>query len=243
VCYGEEPAWALDLREGSARLRLVGEEDADFTGRATAIEALKVRVWRGRGPAGGSGDLVAFLTETACSEGMSDLKRPFTARVSLPDGRVLAGCCRPATGLAPSGSGGAASPTSSAKPSVPPPPAAAARVVPDWADSLVDYHGALRSCTSEVLRTEAVVFAEKRPNNKVHLVLRIPGPRYVDCEAAPEGAVRVRPREKNAALSPVEQAVLLTLLPGEPPRGACDRSEPAFDEKGHPFGWITRKGC
>jgi heat shock protein HslJ len=38
--------------------------------------------------------LVAFLREASCSDNMSDVAHPFTARVSLPDGRLLAGCCR-----------------------------------------------------------------------------------------------------------------------------------------------------
>jgi hypothetical protein len=65
----------------------------------------------------------------------------------------------------------------------------------------------------------------------------------VDCESSVSGPVRISERKKNAPLGPAEQAVVLTLLPGEPPRGSCDRSEPALDDKGNPFGWITRKGC
>jgi hypothetical protein len=125
----------------------------------------------------------------------------------------------------------------------PPAPAAAARPFADWADSLADYVEALRSCTVEALRTEAVLFAEKRPKNKVHLVLRLPGSAYVDCEAPPSGSARLQPRDKGVPLAPAEQAALLTLLPGEPPRGPCDKSEPAFDDKGNPIGWITRKSC
>ena len=52
---------------------------------------------------GRGGDLVAFLRDAVCSDGMSDTKHPVIARVSLADGRFLAGCCRivPATTAAP----------------------------------------------------------------------------------------------------------------------------------------------
>ena len=39
-------------------------------------------------------EIVAFIREGECSDGMSDVKHPVVARVSLPDGRFLAGCCR-----------------------------------------------------------------------------------------------------------------------------------------------------
>jgi hypothetical protein len=93
------------------------------------------------------------------------------------------------------------------------------------------------------MRTEAVVFAERRAKGVVHLVLRLPGKTYADCESPGEGSARISARPRNAPLAPPETAALITLFPGEPPRGTCDRSEPAVDEKGSPFGWITRKGC
>src|SRR5512136_794226 len=53
-----------------------------------------MRKWRGRLAGGAGSDLVAFLREADCSDSMSDVKHPVVARVSLPDGRFLAGCCR-----------------------------------------------------------------------------------------------------------------------------------------------------
>ena len=94
VCYGNEPSWSLELSEATARFQTSGEGESDFTGGASIIAALKVQAWRGRPADGRGGDLVAFLTEAQCSDAMSDLKRPFIARVSLPDGRLFAGCCR-----------------------------------------------------------------------------------------------------------------------------------------------------
>jgi hypothetical protein len=187
---------------------------------------------------------VAFLSETACSDGMSDLKRPVTARVSLPDGRLLAGCCRVSTLSTVAGApvGAVPAPLAMGGASAPPQKAGAVPAEADWASNLPDYLSALRSCTNEALRAEAVHFAEKKPK-VVHLVLRMPGNQYVDCEAPASGPVRVKGRGKNAALHPAEEAVVLTLLPGVPPRGDCYRSEPAVDDRGNPFGWISRKGC
>lgn len=51
-------------------------------------------------------DLVVFLRDGACSDGMSETQHPVSARVSLPDLRFLAGCCRVPSapvGAAPAG--------------------------------------------------------------------------------------------------------------------------------------------
>jgi uncharacterized membrane protein len=253
ICQGNEPPWTLDLAGGTARLSLLGEEDADFTGEATVLPQLKVQAWRGRPGGGRVGDLVAFVSKTTCGDSMSDAKRPFTARVSLPDGRLLAGCCRPST-LFRSGSGTAAEPGGTpavalgmSPPKAPAPaatPAAPAMPTPnDWATEIEKFLPALRSCVNEALRTEAVVLIERKPNDNIHMVLRLPDKRYADCQVSSYGPARVIRRGKNAALKPEEQVALLTLLPGQPPIGSCDRTEPALDEKGTPFGWITRKGC
>ena len=101
---------------------------------------------------------------------------------------------------------------------------------------------AATGCIFEAMRAEAVVFAERR-GDVSHLVLRVQNKAYVDCESRGDGSARIRERPRSTPLSGVESTTLITLFPGEPPRGKCDRSEPAFDEKGNPFGWITRKGC
>ena len=88
-----------------------------------------------------------------------------------------------------------------------------------------------------------MVYAEARPKSAMHLVLRLQGGRYADCDALAYGPARVSQRPKNAALPKNEQGPVLTLLPGEPPRGPCNESTPALDDKGNPFGWITRKRC
>jgi heat shock protein HslJ len=95
ICFGNEPSWSLQFSErGRARLMLPDQKPAEYRGRETRLDALKERSWRGKPASGKGGDVVAFLRESACSDGMSDTKHPVTARVSLSDGRLLAGCCR-----------------------------------------------------------------------------------------------------------------------------------------------------
>jgi heat shock protein HslJ len=95
MCFGNEPSWGLALdAPGKARLLLPDAPAAEYRGTETRLEHLRERIWRGRAAGGAGRDLVAFLREAACSDGMSDTTHPVVARVSLPDGRFLAGCCR-----------------------------------------------------------------------------------------------------------------------------------------------------
>jgi heat shock protein HslJ len=92
VCFGTEPFWNVDLTEpGRARYSRPEGAPAVFRGAERATATRGERHWRGRGR---SGDLVVFISEGACSDGMSDTTHPATARVSLPDGTFLKGCCR-----------------------------------------------------------------------------------------------------------------------------------------------------
>ena len=93
ICFGNEPSWGVDLATaGSACLSFPGEEGLTYRGAIVRNEPLREGMWRGTSSAGR--DLVVFLRDGACSDGMSDTTHPVSARVSLPDGRFLAGCCR-----------------------------------------------------------------------------------------------------------------------------------------------------
>ncbi len=238
VCYGDEPSWRLDVAGDEARLVSSGEEEKDYAGRLTSLDRVKVHAWRGRPVQGAGGEIVTILSEDPCRDGTTEQRRPYTARVSLPDGRLLVGCCRLATirnAPAPT------RPPEAAPVTLPPP--APASALSDWAASLGVFLPALRICTFEAMRTEAVLFAQKRPDNSVHLVLRLPGKVYADCKVGPSGTAKLNQRPKDKPLLPQEQAVVLTLFPGAPPREPCYRNEPAVDSEGNPFGWISRKGC
>jgi heat shock protein HslJ len=95
ICFGNEPSWGLHFTApGAARLVLPDAAPVEYRGSETRLDAIHERTWRGKPASGGGGDLVAFLSDSACSDGMSDQRHPATARVSLADGRFLAGCCR-----------------------------------------------------------------------------------------------------------------------------------------------------
>jgi uncharacterized membrane protein len=86
---------------GKARFSTPDESGVDYVGSATRLHPLDEQVWRGTPSTGQGGDLVAFLRRTACSDGMSEVTHPVTARVSLGDRRAFAGCCRVLAGAAP----------------------------------------------------------------------------------------------------------------------------------------------
>jgi heat shock protein HslJ len=95
LCFGNEPFWSLDLTQpGVGRFATPDTSSAEYRGGAVRQEWLGESLWRGKPAAGDAGELVAFLRDGACSDGMSDTVHPVSARVSLPDGVFLAGCCR-----------------------------------------------------------------------------------------------------------------------------------------------------
>ena len=104
TCTGNEPSWKLEVAGAFATLsQLTGTapEERKFKGEIEKVPAARVpsAIWRGRLDAG-LRDLVAVITQESCkdtmsSEGPTGGEFPFTARVSLPQGAVRTGCCRP----------------------------------------------------------------------------------------------------------------------------------------------------
>lgn len=93
ICFGNEPSWRVDLTTpGVAQYSTPDGEAVTFHGGVTRNDLLNESLWRGS-PANGR-DLVVFLRDAACSDQMSDTEHPVAVRVSTPDGRFLAGCCR-----------------------------------------------------------------------------------------------------------------------------------------------------
>jgi heat shock protein HslJ/uncharacterized membrane protein len=95
ICFGNEPFWRLDLTEtGKAAFSTPDTPVVEHLGAANTLAWRKETVWRGRASAPDGGELVAFVREGPCSDGMSDAVHPYSVNVSLPDGRHLVGCCR-----------------------------------------------------------------------------------------------------------------------------------------------------
>jgi heat shock protein HslJ len=93
VCFGTEPQWSLELLEpGIARFSTPDTPAVEYRGAAARLEHLGEAVWRGADAQGG--ELVAWLRDASCSDNMSDTQHPVTARLSLPAGSFMAGCCR-----------------------------------------------------------------------------------------------------------------------------------------------------
>lgn len=93
ICFGTEPQWGVDLLEpGVARFSTPDKAVVEYRGTATRVEHLGETLWRGSDAAGD--ELVALLRDATCSDNMSDTQHPVTARVLLPGGGFLAGCCR-----------------------------------------------------------------------------------------------------------------------------------------------------
>jgi heat shock protein HslJ len=102
MCFGNEPSWKVDLTTpGIAKAEVLGEEAKTYRGGATRNDVLKETLWRGSPDAGR--DLVVFLSDRSCSDQMSDVVHPVTARASFADGRFFAGCCRVVGGAGTAG--------------------------------------------------------------------------------------------------------------------------------------------
>lgn len=93
ICFGNEPSWRVDLTEpGVASFTTPDDATVVYRGAATRQDFLAETLWRGT--AANGRDLVLWMQDRTCSDGMSDTEHPVTARASLPDGRFLSGCCR-----------------------------------------------------------------------------------------------------------------------------------------------------
>ena len=94
ICFGNEPSWSISLNTPDRAVYSVpGGTPREFRGHETRNDVIREKVWRGRESSSDS-DLVLFLREAPCSDGMSDDKHPMFARASLPDGSFRVGCCR-----------------------------------------------------------------------------------------------------------------------------------------------------
>lgn len=84
---GTEPFWRIDIKGGGMKLTQVGM--ADVTATNAGLAALDGRaVWTAQS---GETAVIVTLVRGDCSDGMSDLKYPYTAEVKVGDA-TLKGC-------------------------------------------------------------------------------------------------------------------------------------------------------
>ncbi|MFY2763228.1 hypothetical protein [Arenimonas sp. MALMAid1274] len=98
LCRGNEPFWSLDIRADSALLK-TPESEADFDGELLAGSGGSFRF---QGSVDGAPDEIveALVSPAQCFDTMADgPASPFSAQVSLPDGRAGSGCCTAEFGL------------------------------------------------------------------------------------------------------------------------------------------------
>jgi hypothetical protein len=230
----DAPHWTLLLDENRAWLVVPPGRGVNLEGRFS-LDGSTSFGWRGRSTGGGR-DLVAFVSETACTMSSTE-EQSFAVRVSLPDGRFVSGCCQRVGDTSAEEAQAALRP----RPSPAPTPAPA---LGDWISSLTTFHPAIRECVGELSKAEAVVFAAVKPDKTTHLVLRLPEDRYADCLLPPgRGPAQVSLRPPDTPTSAEERAAILSLLPTPPPMEPCYRPQAVFDENGERLGWIALKGC
>ncbi|MCM5678985.1 YbaY family lipoprotein [Schlegelella sp. S2-27] len=98
VCQGHEPDWSLRLWDSRSTLQGPTARPLQLRGAWERIDHLqpRVAVWRGA-PATARTPLVAMLSQEHCVDAMGEEgEAPSSHRavVSLPDGRIVSGCCR-----------------------------------------------------------------------------------------------------------------------------------------------------
>lgn len=95
VCAGAQPRFRLDVSREQVRFVPSGGVEQELLGSYAAEAKYKAFVWRGGLP-GAEEQIVAFGIERSCQAAEEEL--PYTLLLSLPGGRLLQGCCKPAAG-------------------------------------------------------------------------------------------------------------------------------------------------
>jgi uncharacterized membrane protein len=97
LCTGTEPFWDLQIQAGWARYSLAGSHDRTFN----ASSWLSARGLLGQFVVRltdedntGQNGYAVMVRNASCSDNMSDRLYPFNGVLILPEGEVLAGCCR-----------------------------------------------------------------------------------------------------------------------------------------------------
>ena len=95
-CGGTEPFWSLALEEGQATYSSPDQEEQSMSASRWREASGRIGIFAVQLERDGQIGYASVWREHAgaCSDGMSDLRYPFGTIVILPEGEVLAGCCR-----------------------------------------------------------------------------------------------------------------------------------------------------
>lgn len=93
-CTGTEPFWNITTANGEAQFSTPDSQSEWTAGQMEwargSMNAFIIRLKKGDAP----GQITAFRTGNACSDGMSDTAFPFHGVLTGPDGSVYSGCCQ-----------------------------------------------------------------------------------------------------------------------------------------------------
>jgi uncharacterized membrane protein len=95
-CSGTEPFWSLALEEGRAAYSSLDQEEQAMSASRWREASGRIGIFAVQLERDGNVGYASIWREHAgaCSDGMSDFGYPFGTIVILPEGEVLAGCCR-----------------------------------------------------------------------------------------------------------------------------------------------------
>lgn len=231
ICTGNEPFWRLDIdgTRGQWWWLNGGAEGAVAEGVAGRLEFARPPLagWRGPVTAPVAGELVAMVSTESCQDSMADQQFPMTARLSMPDGRLVTGCCRMASGPAqvPIGS-------------------LIDRPGEDWSRYLADMLPVIQACFPLV--SGAARITKAWPMNRGMAGVRIEsrdGRRW-DCVAPLVGGSidSLRPVEPEEPALPGEGLPVFVPGAGSQPEG-CARFEQVVEPEGAVRGWLSVGRC
>lgn len=231
VCTGNEPSWRLDIDGSRGQWWWAdgGAEGAVAEGLAGRLDLHRPPLtgWRGPVTVPTAGELVAVVSAEACQDSMADQRLPLTATLSMPDGRLLAGCCRIG--------GGPAQVTVAALMD---------RPAEDWSRHFAELLPVIESCFPLVSGAARVTKAW--PTNRGMAGTRIEsgdGRRW-DCVAplAGGGIESLRPLEPDEPGMPGEGLPVFVPGAGGQPQG-CPRFEQVVEPDGTVRGWLSVGRC
>lgn len=247
-CAGNEPFWNLTIRQDTAEFSSLasslGPEISALRGSYGSLPHLAepLFVWRGRAQ-GIPREVVVFITETRCVDTMSDREGqtqfPYSARVSLPNDELLAGCCRPGTAAA----AGSRAPAATEQL-----PVADLRSKPadDWSRLLIELLAPIKACLARAPGTVTRV-TKAWPMNKAMMGVRIRDDAvgYWECVAEAQGAAvhLFEPLPADAERLPGEDRVIFTPAAQSPPSGRCYKHERVLYPEGELLGWLSYHVC
>lgn len=218
-CQGNEPGWQLLIQPGLARLRSQDGplRDVAMVARYTSAPWADPPFAMLRAEVNGQGTMVAYITADACSDSMSGEASAMRARLSMPDGTVRIGCCRPLAQVAdPRGPG-------------------------DWSRWLPELLPAVQACS--VARPGLVLDAwQVAPGRAAVRIAGTDGNRF-DCFAD----TLTRRAERVVAVAHADRRTSEgqpVLRVGVPARAeACRLTEPVRAVDGTPFGSLAWEAC